>query len=194
VPRRSRSGRPETAVELVYETHSTTVDNETGVATGWLDGELSANVREQARLLGERRREADVVYASDLGRAVETVEIAFGATSLPVHLDSRLRECNYGELNGRPAAELDRARRLRHLDEPFPRGQSYRDVVEATRSFLEDVAARHDGEQVVVVAHSANRWAIQHLLDGIPLEDLVGTPFDWQEGWVYRLESGTIAR
>ena len=43
-------------VELVYETHSTSTDNERGVATGWLDGELSERGREQARELGERRR------------------------------------------------------------------------------------------------------------------------------------------
>ena len=29
-------------VEIVYETHSTSVDNKRGVATGWLQGELSA--------------------------------------------------------------------------------------------------------------------------------------------------------
>ena len=176
-----------TAVELVYETHSLTVDNETGIATGWLEGELSEHGREQARWLGERRRDVDVVYASDLGRAVETAELAFGGTGIPVRLDARLRECNYGELNGRPAAELDTQTRLSHIEEPFPGGQSYRQVVEATRSFLDDVVARHDGTTVLAIAHSANRWAIQHLLDGTPLEELVGAPFEWQEGWIYRL-------
>lgn len=29
------------AVELVYETHATTVDNEAGYATGWRGAELS---------------------------------------------------------------------------------------------------------------------------------------------------------
>ena len=33
-------------VELVYETHSTTLDNEQGRATGWLPGVLSAAGRE----------------------------------------------------------------------------------------------------------------------------------------------------
>ncbi|MGH3072133.1 MAG: histidine phosphatase family protein [Gaiellaceae bacterium] len=176
------------SVELVYETHSTTVHNETGVATGWLDGELSEHGREQARALGDRRRNVDVVYTSDLGRAVRTAEIAFGGTDVAVHLDTRLRECNYGELNGRPAVEIDAARRLRHLDEPFPGGQSYRDVVEATRTFLADVAERHDGERVLVIGHSANRWALQHLLEGTPLEALVGAPFEWQEGWLFALD------
>ncbi|WP_206184869.1 hypothetical protein [Thermoactinospora rubra] len=41
---------------LIYETHSITVDNERGIATGWLPGELSPRGRELAGELGERRR------------------------------------------------------------------------------------------------------------------------------------------
>jgi broad specificity phosphatase PhoE len=127
-----------------------------------------------------------VVYTSDLGRALETAELAFGGSGLPVHVDAHLRECDYGELNGRPVAEID-AERLRRIEEPFPGGESYRDVVARTRSFLDDVRARHDGECVLAIAHSANRWALQHLLDGTPLEELVLAPFDWQPGWEFRL-------
>lgn len=174
-------------VELVYETHSISVDNERGIATGWLDGQLSRRGRRLARELGERRRdEADVVYTSDLGRALETAELAFAGTSIAVHLDARLRECDYGELNGRPVAEID-AERVRRIEEPFPGGESYGDVVARTRSFLDDLRARHDGERVVAIAHSANRWALQHLLQGTPLADLVAAPFDWQPGWEFRL-------
>ncbi|HEY7604818.1 MAG TPA: histidine phosphatase family protein [Gaiellaceae bacterium] len=177
-------------VELVYETHSTSVDNERGVATGRLDGELSAHGREQARALGERRRDDGVaaVYVSDLCRAVETADIAFGGTDIPVHRDARLRECDYGELNGRPVDEVA-AVRGRHVNDPFPGGESYRQVVERTKVFLDDVAARHDGERIVVIAHSANRWALDHLVDGAPLEQLVNAPFDWQPGWTYLLSA-----
>jgi len=177
-------------VEVIYETHSMTVDNERGIATGWFAGELSERGREQARLLGERRRDADVVYASDLGRAVETAEIAFGDTGIPVHLDARLRECDYGELNGWPGAEIE-ARRSSHIDVPFPGGQSYRQVVDATRGFLGDIAARHNGQRVVLIGHSANRWALQHLLEGVPLEELVAARFEWQEGWVFHVAART---
>ena len=180
------------AVGLVYETHSTSVDNERGTATGWLDGELSARGREQAAELGRRRRDdrVSMVYVSDLGRAVETAEIAFAGTDIPVRQDPRLRECDYGELNGAPVGEVAAVRRLR-VEEPFPGGESYRQVVERTRSFLDDVAARHDGERILVIAHSANRWALQHLLDGALLEELVDAPFDWQPGWTYLLNASS---
>jgi broad specificity phosphatase PhoE len=43
-------------LEIVYETHSMTTDNEEGIATGWLPGRLSKAGRSHARALGERRR------------------------------------------------------------------------------------------------------------------------------------------
>jgi broad specificity phosphatase PhoE len=41
------------AIELVFEAHSTTTDNEQGHATGWLPGQLSELGRVQARQLGD---------------------------------------------------------------------------------------------------------------------------------------------
>ena len=182
------------SVEVVFETHATSEDNETGIATGWLPGRLSAAGREQAEELGARRCDDGiaVVFVSDLGRAVETAKLAFAGSSLPVVRDSRLRECNYGELNGRPVAELD-AQRLRRVETPFPGGESYHDVVERTRSFLADLA-RDEPSRVLVIAHSANRWAIEHLLEGRAVEELVAAPFAWQEGWVYRLDGSRFAQ
>lgn len=110
-------------IEIVYETHSTTVDNEQGRATGWLPGELSAQGRTEARDLGSRRRADGIaaVFSSDLARAVETVTIAFGRSDIPVLYDWRLRECDYGQYNGTPAAAL---RKREHLDQPYPGGKA----------------------------------------------------------------------
>ena len=183
------------AVQLVYETHATTTDNEAGIATGWLPGVLSDAGRRGARELGRRRRGdgVSVVYVSDLARAVETAEIAFAGSGIPVRQDPRLRECNYGELNGAPVSRLA-AERAAHIDTPWPGGQSYREVVHATEGFLRDLVAEWDGHRVVVIAHSANRWALQHLLGGAALELLVTAPFAWQEGWEYTLPTGWAGR
>ena len=122
-------------MELVYETHAMTTDNEAGLATGWLPGRLSEQGRADARRLGERRRddEIELVVTSDLRRAVETAEIAFAGSEIPLRRDRRLRECDYGELNGRPVAEID-AQRVQRVDRPFAGGESYRDVVARPRA------------------------------------------------------------
>ena len=183
------------AVEIVFETHSISVDNERGVATGWLPGELSDEGRRLAAKLGERRRRERIaaVFVSDLRRAVETAEIAFAGTGIPIHWDARLRECDYGAMNGAPVA-LVAAERSRRIDEPFPGGESYQDAAARVRSFLEDIAGSQDGERVVVIGHSATRWALEHLVEGVPLEELVDAPFAWQEGWHYTLSSAWAGR
>ena len=67
------------AVEIIYETHATTTDNEAGISTGRLPGRLSAAGRREALELGARHRDQDIaaVFTSDLYRAVETARIAF---------------------------------------------------------------------------------------------------------------------
>jgi hypothetical protein len=47
------------------------------------------------------------------------------------------------------------------------------------------VARDWDGQKILLIAHSANRWFLDYLLHGAALEDLVGAPFAWQEGWHY---------
>ena len=178
------------AVELVFETHSITVDNEEGRATGWWAGRLSDQGRALAAQLGERRRGDGIVavFSSDLARAAETATVAFGTSGIPVLLDWRLRECNYGKRNGMPVAELH-ANRRDHLDRAYPGGESWRQAVVRVGWFLDDLPLCWDGQRVLVIGHVATRWALDHLLGGIPLEDLMAEDFAWQEGWEYRLPS-----
>ena len=179
------------AVDVVFETHALTTDNAAGVATGWRGGELSAQGRVLAAELGRRRREdgVDAAFSSDLRRAVETVRIAFAGSAIPVHLDWRLRECDYGELNGMPVSVLEAQRRSR-VREPFPGGESYADVVRRMAGFLAELACTRDGRRVLLVGHTATRWALDHLLLDTPLEAAVAAPFSWREGWSYVLPGG----
>ncbi len=178
-------------IDIIYETHSISEDNERGIATGWLDGRLSERGRLLALELGKRRRHdhTQVVFTSDLGRAVETAEIAFAGIDMPIIKDTRLRECNYGRLNGAPVVKLD-AERLQHIDTPFPDGESYRDVVRRMSAFLADLSRDWEGARVLLIGHSATRWALENMLNGVPLENLVSAPFQWREGWSYKLPPG----
>jgi broad specificity phosphatase PhoE len=175
------------AVSIIYETHSLSTDNELGIATGWNDGQLSEQGRADAKELGERRVHdgIDAVFASDLGRAVETVKIAFVDSRIPIYLDSRLRECNYGDWNGAPVTRIHSSR-SEYIVQPYPNGHSYSDVVRGMATFLNDLA-NWSGHRVLIVAHAATRWALDHLINGVPLENLVDAPFNWQKGWQYTL-------
>jgi 2,3-bisphosphoglycerate-dependent phosphoglycerate mutase len=173
-------------IRLVYETHSITEDNESGHATGWLPGRLSAAGRDAARVLGERRRDVDVVVCSDLARAAETATTAFEGMSVPVLLDWRLRECDYGSLNGAPHAEVQP--RAQFLDTPHPGGgETWRAAVVRNLLVLPDLRLRWDGLRVLLIGHAATRFALRAHFDGSALDDIIDADFAWQPGWEYSL-------
>jgi broad specificity phosphatase PhoE len=174
-------------VEIIFETHSTSLDNEAGLASGHSDVDLSARGEREAAALGARRRNdgIELVYASDLRRSWRTAEIAFGASAVEIVRDWRLRECHYGQLTRRAVAEIA-ALRERAVSEPFPGGESYTQVVARMAPWLGDVRSRRE-QRVLVIGHRATQYALEHLLIGVSLVDAVRKPFRWQPGWVYEL-------
>jgi 2,3-bisphosphoglycerate-dependent phosphoglycerate mutase len=173
---------------LIFETHSTSTDNEGGLASGWYDAPLSSTGEEHARALGTRYQNVrlSTLYSSDLARAWRTAEIAFGDREVPLVRDRRLRECDYGELTRHPAAQIDR-RRGAHLDVPFPRGESYRQVVERMSAWLADLEAARPGAAVLVIGHRATFYALEHLIRRVPLEQVIHAPWQWRPGWRYEV-------
>jgi broad specificity phosphatase PhoE len=175
-------------VQIIFETHSTSTDNEAGIASGWRDPALSELGRAQAAELGDRRRgSVSAVYCSDLTRAVETAEIAFGGT-LEIRTDARLREYDYGEMTGAPPAQIA-AERPSRVDVPFNGGESLRDVTARVESFLEELSVEAIHGPVLLIGHSATYMALEHLLNAQPLEEIAAAAFRWQPGWTFRLPS-----
>jgi broad specificity phosphatase PhoE len=174
------------AVEIIFENHCSSVDNEHNVASGWLNSRLSDKGKQQAKELGERRliERIDAVFTSDLFRAVETTDIAFGDSGVSIYPDKRLRECNYGLSNGTPAAQIEKER-LNHINDPFPDGECYQDVVRHVGDFLDRLLTRWDGKRVVIIGHSATRWALEVLLNNKTLPEIISAPYTWQPGWRY---------
>jgi 2,3-bisphosphoglycerate-dependent phosphoglycerate mutase len=95
----------EPGLELWLVRHGETTHSRDGILAGWGDVPLTAIGENQASavrplLAGER---FTGVWSSDLSRAVRTARLAWGeATPEP-----RLREINFGELEGHPWATLD---------------------------------------------------------------------------------------
>jgi probable phosphoglycerate mutase len=93
-------------LELWLVRHGQTTANLKGLLSGWHDVHLTERGQAQARELKQRLQAEsfDQVWSSDLTRARETARIAHPGQD-PV-LDPRLREIDFGDLDGTPWADL----------------------------------------------------------------------------------------
>lgn len=178
---------------IYYSPHSTSVDNEARRASGHADVPLSAVGCEQARELG--RHYADkalaAVFCSDLQRASATAEIVFSGRGLPIMLDARLREYDYGNMTQYPVAQVE-AEFARCVTEPFPGGESLLMVVQRVGTFLRDVLHEYDGKTIVVIGHRATRYALEYWCNGASLDDIVRAPWPWLDVPIWRYDVKSI--
>ena len=69
------------AVKILYFVHGTTTDNASKLCSGWSEALLNDLGREQAINLGnvsrERKDHFDIMFTSDLKRAIESSKLAF---------------------------------------------------------------------------------------------------------------------
>lgn len=175
-------------VTIIFESHGTTIDNEKHLASGWADIELSNLGIKQSKEMGERYKDDrfDTIFCSDLLRSYKSAEIAFG-NKFQIIKDARLRECNYGDLTQHPSGEVD-LEKPKRIKIPFPNGESYEQTSERMRFFLRDLL-NYDGKRVMIIGHRATQYGLEYWINGIPLEQVIPTPWKWQPGWEYKPEA-----
>ncbi len=171
-------------MKIYFAAHATTKDNEAKIASGWKDVELSELGIQQAKLLNKTFEgiNLDLVCCSDLQRASDTVKIAFD-DKYPIIIDKRLREINYGDFNGKPSKIVE-PMKIKHIKEPFPGGESYKQAIERIQEFYHMLKAKYPNKTILVVGHRATQYGLD-IFKGKTLENLISTPFKWQPYWEY---------
>lgn len=175
-------------IAIIFEAHSTTLDNEAHRASGWVDVDLSELGKKQSIELKDRYqgKTLDAIFTSDLQRAVKSGVPLANELKIPIYPDARLRECNYGELDGADKSLVDGQKKDR-LNSPFPQGESYEDCMVRMKDFLEYLATNFAGKTVMVIGHRATQYGLEHHINGKDLYACVTDPWSWQPGWKYEL-------
>ena len=100
--------------------------------------------------------------------------------------DARLRECNYGDYNGK---DSKLANYETHIVSAFPNGESMIDVEERMKSFIDFLKQNYDGKKVAIVAHKAPQLAFEVITKNVTwqfaLENDWRKTGAWQPGWEY---------
>ena len=180
-------------IKIIYFVHGTTVDNESDISSGWSDANLSQLGIEQSIKLKDLTKDLnlDVVFCSDLKRAIDSANLVFANRRISIIPDARLRECNYGKFNGK-SSEIVEPMQEKSVFDKFPSGESCEDVKNRVNNFLEYLKQNYEGKTIAIVAHKAPQLALDVLLKGKSWEEAFAEDWritkSWQPGWEYILE------
>lgn len=164
-------------MELYIIRHGETVWNAVGKMQGNADIELNEKGRELAGELGRKLEDVyfDRIYSSPLIRAYETACLIRGHRNIPIIRDDRLREINFGVLEGTHYSEWlkeDCPYRFffsepgRYL--PPEKGESLEEVCARAGEFLrqEIEPAWRTLRRIMVVAHGALNKGLMCYIEG----------------------------
>lgn len=179
------------SVKITYFVHGTTTDNEAHKSSGWNDVKLSdAGIRQSKELADlTKGMSFDAVFTSDLSRAIDSAKLAWG-DKYPTYADKRLRECDYGDLNGKGSGIVEPLQE-ESITKPMPNGESYEDVKARISDFLDFIKKEYDGKHIAIVAHKAPQLALDVLIKGMTWDEAFANDWRktkaWQPGWSYLL-------
>lgn len=180
------------SIKIIYFVHGTTTDNEKEISSGWSDVDLSPKGVQQSIDLKSQIKDKyfDVVFCSDLKRAVHSTELTFRG-DVEIIQDKRLRECNYGNFNGKESAIVEPLQE-ENIEKRFPNGESYEDVKARIADFIEFLKQNYPGKNIAIVAHKAPQLALDVLLKKQNWAQAFANDWRktkaWQPGWEYEVE------
>ena len=184
------------SVKIIYFVHGTTTDNLEHKASGWEQGQLSSKGIEQVLNLKEILKsneiidfsKIDLVISSDLKRAIDSANYLFEGEKEILH-DERIRECTYGELS---LKDNSLVKYEEHIEEPFPNGESLKDVEKRMKNFTNYLLEKYNGKTIALVAHKAPQLALDVITKGMTWQEAIDSDWrktkNWQPGWMYEIK------
>ncbi len=159
---------------ILLARHGETDWNRDNRFQGHADPPLNAAGREQARRLAAALAQDPpaAIYASPLRRALETADIVARELGLPVATREELREVDVGEWTGLTRTEVeqrypDQFRRWVGFGRGWEDGETYEQLAERVLPALREIAWRHAGNTILVVAHGGTLRVVQAELERV---------------------------
>ena len=142
-------------MKLYIARHGETPWNVENRVSGRTDVPLTEKGVEQARLLAQNAmgKGIEVIIASPLLRARQTAQAVSEAISVPIELDERLIELDFGSFEGGPRSDPEFQYTRAQFPTRYPGGESAFQLAHRVYSCLEDVKRKYAGKTVLLVCH-----------------------------------------
>jgi len=143
--------------------------NKNNIASCWPEKKrcpLTKQGKKQAGAVAKKlkKKDIDLIFASDLLRTRQTAEIIGKEIGLKVIFDKRLREADVGIFNGQSIDKIgrlwDKERKLHPLEyyqKRFkvapPKGETYADIEKRMFDFVKKTEKKYRGKNILIVSH-----------------------------------------
>ena len=167
-------------MKLVLVRHGQTYANAEAIHQGWSNVALSELGKKQAEKVREKlsERHFDVIYSSDLCRAVETAEIIACNYPSTINFTQLLREVNVGNISG---VSYDTAQKqygekylkcTQEYNFDLFNGETAQEFKERAGRFLRQFEECAENKSILVITHGGLMRAIMSYILGIEISKI----------------------
>lgn len=181
--------------EILFIRHGETDCNKKNLYYGHLNPGLNKtgiwqlkNTRKKLEKLNEK---IDIVFSSDLKRCRESLELLEIDKNIKIHFSEKLRELNFGTLEGKTYKEIERnfPRYVKEMQNNWryfkaESGESLDDLQMRVSKKLNKIKTENQNKKILVVAHAG---VIQSLISYYLFGNLDGY-------WQFKLDNGSITK
>jgi len=160
--------------------HGQTEWNLLDIRQGWMNSPLTEKGKQQARNNGKflQNRGITHIFASPLGRAIQTAEIIQQTLQVPITIIPEFKEVNFGDMEGTPLSEVPvkfaailEQRKRDKFNTRYPNGESYSDILERALEPMKKLLAL--GTTFAIVGHECMNRILRAIATGKPLKEAI---------------------
>lgn len=140
---------------LYIARHGQTTWNAQNKVCGITDVELTEKGIEQATALARVivDKKIDLIISSPLKRAIETSKIVSEICNIPMEIDARLIEQNYGIYEGVDRKEEAFLNNKRNFAYKYPNGESMMQVACRVYGLIDEIKCKYEDKNVLLISH-----------------------------------------
>ena len=147
-------------MKLIFVRHGKTHFNELDIKQGWCDSPLSKTGEKQVASTALQLKDYPITkaYSSPLGRAIQTAKAMLVYHDLPLQLDDRLKEINFGKFEGITCKFVDTFHlessdwlTSHNMDYTAYEGGHIKDVIKAHKDFVEEIIKESNEEDILLM-------------------------------------------
>lgn len=163
---------------MYFTRHGQTVWNVENKICGATDIELTQIGHEQAEELGRRIKKEnlriDEILYSPLIRAAETARLISGITGIPMRMEMRLKEQNFGKYESTPRNGEEFKEAKTHFIDNFGSGETMLHLCQRVYNLLDDIRKESDSRTYLLVAHNGISRVVESYFRNMSNEEYAG--------------------